>query len=451
MLIPLLSAGNFVIGMGAFVVIGMLGPIAGDFGLSAGQAGMVLTVYALAYAVGSPVAVAITGGWSRRFVLTFGLGLFGVAALLSALAPTPAWLFAARALAALGAGLFTPNAAAVAVAASPPERQATALSNVFFGLTLAQVLGVPAGGAMAYAFGWPTSFLVVAALSVPVLVGLWRLVSPALAFQPTRLADLGAALGDWRTLLSVLFTATFLGAIYVPYTYLAPLLTETMGFGGGGITAALLVFGIGAVAGNLLGGRLSDRIGAARTLFGLALLQIFLMPFLSRSAAGCAGGLRADPGLVARLLELHGAAAGAPRPPRPGPAERGARAERGGDLRRRGGRIGGRRRRDRALRPRRRRGRRRALRAGRARKPLARREGLGDAKQRLNAWAPLMALRARGQRLHCAQPRNAVTSISTFISGRTNRVTTVEFAGRASPKAARSAGPIAGWSAGSVR
>jgi predicted MFS family arabinose efflux permease len=280
-LTALLSAGNFVIGMGAFVVVGMLNPMAESLGVTSAEAGFVLTAYALAYAVGSPLGVAATGTWPRRVVLTAGLGLFGLAALLSALAPTADLLFAARVLAALGAGIFTPSAAAVAVSISPPERRGAALSNVFFGLTLAQVLGVPAGSFLAYAVGWQASFLAVAALAGPVLVGLWRLTPRELPFQPTRLATLGEALADWRVLIAVLFTSTYLAAIYVPYTYLAPLLSETMGFEARGITAALLVFGLGAVAGNLLGGRLSDRVGARRTLLGLALLQIALTPLLS--------------------------------------------------------------------------------------------------------------------------------------------------------------------------
>jgi predicted MFS family arabinose efflux permease len=281
MLIALLSAGNFVIGMGAFVVVGMLNPMAASFGVGAAEAGLVLTVYALAYAVASPVGVAATGAWSRRGVLTCGLALFAAAAVLSAAAPTPGALLAARALAALGAGLFTPNAAAVAISTSPPERRGAALSNVFFGLTLAQVLGVPAGGFVAYAIGWQASFLAVAVLALPVLAGLWRATPPDLPFQPTRLAALGAALGDRRTLVAVLFTATYLGAIYVPFTYLAPILTATMGFEGGGVAATLLVFGLGAVVGNLVGGRLGDRIGPGRTLAGLAVAQVALMPLIS--------------------------------------------------------------------------------------------------------------------------------------------------------------------------
>ncbi|MEL7415662.1 MAG: MFS transporter, partial [Pseudomonadota bacterium] len=80
MLTLLLSAGNFAIGMGAFVVIGLLNPMGEAFTLTTSEAGWILTVYAIAYALGSPVAVALTGRWARRTVLLFGLMLFAVGA-----------------------------------------------------------------------------------------------------------------------------------------------------------------------------------------------------------------------------------------------------------------------------------------------------------------------------------------------------------------------------------
>jgi DHA1 family inner membrane transport protein len=281
MLIGLLSAGNFAIGVGAFVVIGMLTPIAEGLGMSSGSAGFVLTVYSLAYAIGSPLAVAATGRWTRRRVLLAGMALFGLGSLLSALATTAWPLYAARVLASVGAGLFTPTAAAVAAATSAPQERGRALARVFFGLTLAQVLGVPAGSFLAYSLGWQASFVVVAALALLCVVGLARLVPDDLPSQPTDLGSLVEALRDWRSLASVIFTATFLGSIYVVYTYLTPLLEETMGFGRGWIAGTLLIYGIGAVAGNLAGGRVSDRIGARPTLFLLAAAQIVLMPLFS--------------------------------------------------------------------------------------------------------------------------------------------------------------------------
>ena len=246
MLVSLLSAGNFVIGMGAFVIFGILSPMAQGLGLSEAGAGHVLTVYALAYAVSSPLAVAATGRLSRRTVLAGGMALFGLSALGSALAPSPELLYAARALGALGAGVYTPVAASVAAATSAPEERGRALARVFFGLTLAQVLGVPVGSFLAYSLGWRSSFLAVAALAAPCTVALVLLVPGRLAFQPTRLASLAATLRDWRTMLAVAFTVTYLVPIYVVYTYLAPLLETTMGFGRDGVTAAFLALGLGA-------------------------------------------------------------------------------------------------------------------------------------------------------------------------------------------------------------
>jgi len=280
-LIPVLSAANFIIGMGAFVLIGMLTPVGESFGLSPARTGWVMTTYALSYAVLSPLLVSLTGHIGRRRVLAFALGIFAVANLLSALAVNEATLHVARILAAAGAGVMTPVTAATAAALSPEADRGKALAAVFFGLTLAQVLGVPAGSWVAYTFGWRTAFGIVAVLAIPVIVLIWRTVPQGLAFQVVTMRDLGRTLRDARTMLAVLFTTTFLSGVYVVYTYLAPLLEQTMGYGRDGITLVLLVFGLGAVLGNLLGGRLADRIGPFRTLLFLASTQVIAMPLMS--------------------------------------------------------------------------------------------------------------------------------------------------------------------------
>ncbi|TFL19065.1 MFS transporter [Jannaschia formosa] len=280
-LIPVLSGANFVIGMGAFLVIGMLGPLARDLALPAAQAGWVMTAYALAYAVLSPLLVSLTGGFGRRRVVAAGMALFGLGALGSALAPSLEALLAARVVAAAGAGLTTPVAAAVAAALAAPEARGRVLAFVFMGLTVAQVLGVPAGSWIAYTFGWRAAFWVVAALCLLATVAIWRIVPAGLAFQRVTLGDLGSVLANGRLMLAISFTAIFLGAIYVPFTYLAPLLETRMGLDRNGVTAALAVCGLGAVAGNLLGGALSDRLGPFRTLLMLSCLQVAVMPLLS--------------------------------------------------------------------------------------------------------------------------------------------------------------------------
>lgn len=277
----LLSIGNFVVGMGAFVVIGVLVPIAGDLRLDTAAAGWVMTAYALAYAVASPILTALTGRIDRRTVLLTGFVLFIIGSLLCALAATAPMLYAGRALAAAGAGLYTPGAAAVALASAPPEQRGKVLATVFAGLTLAQVIGVPAGAWLGYTFGWRTAFFAVVGLGVVVTAILaWRL-PVGIRVAPASLASLGRVLAAPSLSLAILFTGTFLGGIYVVYTYLAPLVEAKLAAGRTEVTIMLTLFGLGAVVGNVLGGALTDRIGPSRTLLLLCVMQIVMMPIVT--------------------------------------------------------------------------------------------------------------------------------------------------------------------------
>ncbi|UMA64855.1 MFS transporter [Roseivivax marinus] len=276
-----LSACNFVIGMGAFVVIGLLDPVAQGFDVPRGQAGWLMTVYAIAYAILSPLLVSATGRIGRRRVLALGLVVFGAGMLVCALAPTLWTLMAGRGLAAAGAGMFTPVSAAVAAALSRPEVRGRALAAVVFGLTLAQVAGVPAGGFIAYTFGWRVAFWLILALAVVGVALVWTRVPKGLRFAPVRLADLGIVLRDGLAMGAVLFTSSFLASVFILYTYLTPLLADSMGWERNGITLMLVIYGVGAVLGNLMGGWMADRLGAIRTLVTLTACQIVVMPVFS--------------------------------------------------------------------------------------------------------------------------------------------------------------------------
>ena len=282
-----LAAANFVVGLGAFVVIGVLVPIADGLGVSHADAGLLMTIYAIAYAIASPLLVAATGAASRRKLLAAGLAIFAAGAGLAALAPSFALVLVARAVMAVGGGVVTPVAAAAGLALVEPARRGRALAIVFGGLTLAQALGVPAGAWLGYAFGWRAAFAVVALLSLAVAALLLLRLPRGLAAPVTRLADLARVLRAPALVAAVGFTAIFIGALYVLYTYLAPLL-EALGLGRDGVSAMLLVYGLGAVAGNWLGGRLTDRIGPGPTLLALCAAQVAIMPLLTLGGFGMA-------------------------------------------------------------------------------------------------------------------------------------------------------------------
>lgn len=280
-LINLLALGNFAVGMGAFVVIGVITPIADGLNVSKADAGIILTAYAIAYAVLSPAGAALTGSFSRRAVLTGALALFCLGSALSALAWSLPVLVVSRVLVAFGAALFTPLAAGLAVAISPPERRGRALAKVLGGLTLAQVAGVPLGAWLAYRFGWHSTFWTVAALSAASALVLFYAIPRNISFQPTTLASIVSSLKNGRLMLAVTFTATIMTAIYVVFTFFGPLIEASAGTNAETRTFYLVLFGIGAVVGNYIGGFLSDRIGPKRTLVIICAAHMLLMPLFS--------------------------------------------------------------------------------------------------------------------------------------------------------------------------
>lgn len=281
LLIPALSACNFVIGIGAFGIIGLVEPLGADMNLSPAQTGQLLTAYAVAYAILSPLLVALSGRIGRRRIMAAGFAMFALAAVVSALASNMTMLNLARVLAAAGAGLFTPLAAAVAATLTAAHQRAKVLAAVFFGLTMSQVVGVPASSWIAYTFGWRWAFWLVFALAAPCVWLIWTRVPAGLRFQPVTLQDLGDVVVEGRLMLAIGFTATFIGSQYVLFTYIAPLLSQTMGFGRDGIATVLMISGVGAVAGNFLGGYMSDRVGWRATLTTLCLIQMCIMPMFS--------------------------------------------------------------------------------------------------------------------------------------------------------------------------
>lgn len=280
-LLVLLALGNFVVGMGAFVIIGIITPMAEGLQVSPASAGLVLTAYAFAYAILSPIAAALTGNLPRRVVLALGLGLFCLGSVISALSPNLIALCASRIIVALGGAMFTPIAAGVAVALSTPERRGKALAIVFGGLTLAQVVGTPIGAWIAYRLGWQAAFWAVALLAALAAVVMILAVPRNVSFQPTGIGAILRILRNGRVVFATAFTATFVGALYMVFMFLGPLIEASVGLDPETRTFFLVLYGAGAVIGNAVGGVLTDKIGGHNTLKIICAANIVVMPFFS--------------------------------------------------------------------------------------------------------------------------------------------------------------------------
>jgi len=267
--IHLLAVGAFTVGSSGYIVSGVLPAVSRELDVSTATAGQLVTVFAIAYAIASPLLATATGRWERRTLLVAALGLSALGNLLAALAPNYALLLVARVVSALGAAVFTPVATNVATVLSPPDHRGRAVATVFGGLTFALIIGVPAGSLLGDPIGYRGVFALVAGVSALAAAATWigmpRVAAPPHVPIRARLA----AAADPRAQLVLGMTVAGCLAAFAVFTFIAPLLAATAGVSGTTLSVLLLVYGLGGAVGNTLSGRLTDRFGSRRPLLAV--------------------------------------------------------------------------------------------------------------------------------------------------------------------------------------
>ena len=280
-----LALGTFAIGTEGFMIAPLLPDLARDLSVSLVSAGQLVTVFALTYALSSPVLTALTGDFDRRRLLIASMLAFAAANFVAFSAHGYLALLAARILLAVAAGLYVPNASALASAIVEPSRRGTALSIVTGGISVAVALGVPLGALLGDRFGWRVNFAAVGALALiataGLLSGLPRDIAGGLPVASLReRLDVARQPAVLLALLSTMFWAT--GA-YAFYTYIASFLARAAEIAGPSVSAVLFMWGIAAVVGLRLGGRLNDRFGHLPVI--VTSLAVLALAFLSLSTS----------------------------------------------------------------------------------------------------------------------------------------------------------------------
>ena len=263
-----LAAGAFGIGTTEFIIMGLLTQVGADLGISIPTAGTLISRYAVGVAVGAPLLTIATRHWPRKQLLMALMLIFIAGNAAAALAPGYGWLLGARVLTSLTHGTFFGVGAVVATGLVPAEKRASAIALMFSGLTLATLLGVPAGAWIGQLWGWRASFWVVALVGVAALAILAAFV-PRDQGRPV-VAPLSQELAVLRrpqVWLGLGITVFGFAGVFALYTYIEPLLRQVTHMSDGWVTATLLLFGAGLAAGNLLGGRLADK-GVMQALAG---------------------------------------------------------------------------------------------------------------------------------------------------------------------------------------
>ena len=256
---------NLVIGTGAFVLGGILVPLARDLAISVPMAGQAMTAYALSTALLAPLVLMATGRWSRKHALLLALLLFAAGNVLCALANSLSALLVGRVLMGLGA-VFTPIAAGIALATVAPARRGKALAFVFLGVSLSYVIGVPLGAWLGQVHGWQLPIWLVVALCGLAIGAVARWVPSNVQAPGASFAGLGHLLARGDVLGVLATTLLYFVAIFAVFSYIGPVLQALSPMSGERMSVTLSLFGLAGVAGTVVGGLANDRFGSRRCM-----------------------------------------------------------------------------------------------------------------------------------------------------------------------------------------
>ncbi|SOR81313.1 MFS transporter [Streptomyces chartreusis] len=338
-----LALGGFGIGLTEFLIAGLLPQVASSFAVSEAAAGWLISGYALSVAVGAIALTAATARLPRKPVLVGLVALFVLGNLLSAIAPNYPVMLLGRIVAALCHGSFFGIGSLVARSLVAPQKKSQAVAVMFAGLTVANVLGVPFGALVGERWGWRAAFWAVTAIGVLALAGIAALVPawagrvhPATGTEPVPGGPAATAGGpdpvppgglraqvrafrSWQVWLTLAATALSYGGMFGAFSYIAYTFTEVSGFASADVAWLLMVYGVGLVVGNLVGGRAADRDRDRALVLALLALTLTLALFGLLAGSATASvvlvfvmgvtGFASVPGMITRVTDFaHGAA-----------------------------------------------------------------------------------------------------------------------------------------------
>ncbi len=249
----------FLLGCNEFLIVGVTSNIAHSYQASLSAVGTLVTVFALTYVIATPVITALTARWSRFKVLMVAMLVFFIGNTLTDLAPTLFWLFVSRIITALVAGVIISLVLVYGSIVAPPAKRSMLVAITYSGYNIATIVVVPAGTMITSAFNWQVSFAIISVLTVLVTVALY-LVLPHQTQQPKgQLGHQTSLLTDKRVILGTLMVIATYAAQYSFYTFIRPLLVNTLGFSEGEFNWILSLIGIMFIIGNFCAGWISGR------------------------------------------------------------------------------------------------------------------------------------------------------------------------------------------------
>lgn len=276
----MLTLISFVVGTSQFAVVGILDKVAASVGVSVSAAGQLITVFALANAIGTPIAILATAKLDRRKQLLLALFIILLGSVLVNL-PGFGLLMLAYVVLGVGTGVFVVTAYATAASLASEGRQGRAMSNVSLGFSASLVFGVPIGRVVAASYDWKVIFWAIGFLTLLGIFVVAKAIPSAKGSAPVPLGKQFGLLKSPKIALALSVTLFVFIGYSMMNTYITPFLTSGISVAERNVSFILFALGIASLIGSKLGGFLSDRIGTARTLVGDMVVHALVLACLS--------------------------------------------------------------------------------------------------------------------------------------------------------------------------
>ncbi|WP_238704190.1 MFS transporter [Companilactobacillus mishanensis] len=264
----------FMLGCNEFMVVGILSDIAKSYHASLSSIGILVTAFALVYAISTPILTTLTSHWNRRTLLLSLMGIFFASNTLTALAPSLGWLFAARIMTALVAGTIITMINLFASIVTPFDKRPMVMAWVGAGFSIASVVGVPIGSAIAAWLSWHASFCMVSGLTV-IVFGLLVWLIPSEKPEATgSVIEQLQLLKDHKVLMGIGITIAVMGVQYTFYTYIRTIITSVLGYNISTLNWLLFMLGVMSIIGNQIAGMIAKNNGFKKLPIVFSLLII---------------------------------------------------------------------------------------------------------------------------------------------------------------------------------
>ncbi|MGM8364946.1 MFS transporter [Virgibacillus sp. W0181] len=278
----LLTIIAFVVGMVELIIGGILDLIANDLQVTLGQAGQLISIFSLVFAISAPILLVVTSSVDRKRLTLYALTVFFIGNMIVLFSTSYAILLLARIIATASGSLLVVLSITLASSIVPQKYVGRAIGIVVMGVSGSLVLGVPIGLMLGNAFGWRAPFALICLLTILMILFVFFFMKPIDSKKAIPLKAQLATLRSRKILFTQLTTFLFLAGHIILYAYFTPFLKQIVGIGDSWISIIYLIFGIAAVAGGGLGGIITDRFGSIRVMLiviAAFALTMFIIPY----------------------------------------------------------------------------------------------------------------------------------------------------------------------------